>query len=138
MKSVWPAGSVRACCSSARRWSPKPTIDRARVEPAQRLEQEVDALVLDQLPEVDDDRPVRREERGEPLGVALVRQPLVRVARDSADRARASSSSAGERLRRAARGTNSLDVDARRHLEARGSTGPTTCSSTSRMCAEPT
>ena len=80
VKSVCPSGRVRACCSSARRWSPKPTIDRARVEAADRVEQQVHALVHDQLPEVDDDRAAVGEERREPFGVALVRQPLVRVA----------------------------------------------------------
>ena len=52
----------------------------AGVDLLQRLEQDVDALVVEELPEVDDRRLVAGEERGEPLGVALVRQPLVRVA----------------------------------------------------------
>ena len=53
----------------------------ARVELAQRLEQQVDALVVEQLPEVDDRRLVVGEELGEPLGVAVVRQALVAVVR---------------------------------------------------------
>ena len=52
----------------------------ARVDLLQRLEQDVDALVEEQLPEVDDGRLVAGEEGGEAFGVALVRQPLVRAA----------------------------------------------------------
>ncbi len=40
--------------------------DEARVDPSHRLEQHLDALLLDQLPEVDDGRRVAREERREP------------------------------------------------------------------------
>src|SRR5579884_2097265 len=54
---------------------------RPRVEVAQRLEQELHALVLDQLPEVDDGRLLPGEERGQALRVPLVREPLVRAAR---------------------------------------------------------
>ena len=46
---------------------------RAGIELAQRLEQNVDALVVEQLPEVDDGRFVAGEELGEALGVPLVR-----------------------------------------------------------------
>jgi len=51
----------------------------ARVELAQGLEQEVDALVVEQLPEVDDGRLVVGQELGQALGVAVVRDPLVPV-----------------------------------------------------------
>ena len=51
----------------------------AGVEPLERLQQDVDALVQQELPEVDDRRPLAREERGESLGVALVRKTLVRA-----------------------------------------------------------
>ncbi len=40
----------------------------------------MDALVVEQLPEVDDGRLVALEEGGQALGVALVGEPLVRVA----------------------------------------------------------
>ena len=46
---------------------------RARVHVAQRLEQNVDALVVEQLPEVDDGRLVAGEERRQALGVPFVR-----------------------------------------------------------------
>ena len=39
----------------------------------------MDALVVEELPEVDDRRPVAGEELGQALGVPLVRQPLARV-----------------------------------------------------------
>ena len=51
----------------------------AGVEPAERLEEHLDALVADQLPVEDDGLPVTGQEGGEPLGVALVGQPLVEV-----------------------------------------------------------
>jgi len=53
----------------------------ARVDLAERLEQHVDALVVEELAEVDDRRPVALEERSEAFGVAVVGQTLVRVAR---------------------------------------------------------
>ena len=134
VKSVCPSGSVRASCSSARAVVAEADDHGARVEPAQRLEQQLHALVLDQLPEVDDDRPVAGEERGEPLGVALVRQPLARRCRGSAGRARASVEQRRERL------VTRLRARTRRRRRPggtsnTGSTGPTTSSSTSRMCA---
>src|SRR6476620_1721623 len=55
--------------------------DRARVEAGHRLEQHLDALVLDQLPEVDDGRPLLGEKAGEACGVAPVGKPLLRVTR---------------------------------------------------------
>src|SRR6266498_3576137 len=51
----------------------------ARVDRAQRLEQNVDALVVEQFPEVDDGRLVAAEKVRQPLGIPLVRKPLVRV-----------------------------------------------------------
>src|SRR5215213_5502820 len=54
---------------------------RLRLEVVERLEQKVDALVVDELPEVDDRRLLAREEACEALGVAVVGQALVRVAR---------------------------------------------------------
>ena len=54
---------------------------RPRVDARERLEQHVDALVEQQLPEVDDRRLLSGEELGEALGVPLVREPLVRIAR---------------------------------------------------------
>src|SRR5205085_11049057 len=48
---------------------------------AQRLEQYVDALVLDQLPEVNDRWPLLREERGEALGVTGIGMAFVTVDR---------------------------------------------------------
>ena len=52
-----------------------------RLEPLQRLEQQVDALVPQELPEVDDRRAFGLEEGGETVGVPLVRQALVGVSR---------------------------------------------------------
>ena len=54
--------------------------DEPGVEPRERLDQDVDALLLDQLAEVDDDGLARREEALEPIGVALVGQALLGVA----------------------------------------------------------
>src|SRR5205823_11744783 len=54
--------------------------DGARVETRDRLEHDLDTLVLDQLPEVDDGGPLGGEETGEACGVALVGKPLLAVA----------------------------------------------------------
>ena len=54
---------------------------RARLDVAQRLEQDVDALVVEELAEVDDRWLGLVEELRETLGVALVGEPLVGVAR---------------------------------------------------------
>src|SRR2546430_12642233 len=54
---------------------------RAGLDPAERLEQEVDALVVEQLSEVEDGRLLRGEERLEPLRVTLVGKPLGEVPR---------------------------------------------------------
>ena len=48
----------------------EPDDHRPRVEPVERLEQQVDALVLDQLPEVDDESARRR--RGRPRAAAAL------------------------------------------------------------------
>jgi hypothetical protein len=53
--------------------------DGAGVDALERLEEHVDALVPQELPEVDDGRRVAGQERGEPLRVALVGEALVRV-----------------------------------------------------------
>src|SRR5262249_42618389 len=53
----------------------------ARVDRAQSLKQDVDAFVVEQLPEVDDGRRVAGEERLEARCIVLVREPLVRFAR---------------------------------------------------------
>ena len=87
---------------------------RPRVELAQRLEQHVDALVVEELPEVDDRRLGPREERAEPLA----RCPRPAAARP---RCRGSADRAGllEQRRRAPRPRARaplLDVDAGRHL----------------------
>src|SRR5437764_13590370 len=83
---------------------------RPGLEGAKRREQHVDALVLKQLADVDDDRAVRREEPLEALGVALVGQPVV-----TAPRVRWIASAlleqSSERLP-ARSGTELLDVDA--------------------------
>ena len=89
--------------------------DRASVDPPQRVEEDVDALVVEQLPEVEDGRLVARRTSGEPLGVALVGQPLVRVAGVRRIVAPASSSSAASAASRSSR-PELLDVDAGRHL----------------------
>ena len=87
--------------------------DRARVEAGDRLEQHLDALVLDQLPEVDDRRPFLGEEAGEALGVALVGKPLLAVARVRRIGSRLLEQR-GERLL-ARLGPELVHVDARRH-----------------------
>ena len=102
-----------------------------------RLEQHLHALLLDQLPEVDDGRLVAGEERGEPLGVALVGQALLGVARVRRI-ARAPRRAAPRAPRRA-----SCEARTRRRRRPAAprctrSTWPTTSSSTSRMCCEPT
>src|SRR5262249_61680089 len=58
----------------------EPDDDCARIHGPQRLEQDVDALVVEQLAEVDDRGRVAGEELLEARGIVLVRQPLVRVA----------------------------------------------------------
>ena len=55
--------------------------DRLRVEPVHCLEQQVDALVVQELPEIEHRGLVTGEKALEPCSVALVRQPFVRVAR---------------------------------------------------------
>src|SRR5262245_907294 len=60
---------------------PEADDDGPRVDSVQRLEQHVDALVVEQLPEVEDDRPVASQELREAPLVALVRQALLAVTR---------------------------------------------------------
>src|SRR4051794_16593342 len=88
--------------------------DGARGEPGDRLEQHLDALVLDQLPEVEDRRPPPvREEPGEAPEIALVRKPLLAVARIRRIVTRFLEER-GERLHPRL-GTELVHVDARRH-----------------------
>ena len=88
---------------------------RARLQLARGLEQELNALVLDQLAEVDDGRLVAVEERREPFGVPLVGQPLVLVAvvRRVAARLLEKFGERGAALLEA----ELVDVDARRYLD---------------------
>ena len=87
---------------------------RAGVEAAQRLEQEVDALVADQLAEVDDRRLVAGQELGEALGVPLVREPLLGVPRVRGVAARLLDERAQSLVPRL--GPELVDVHSRRHL----------------------
>ena len=79
----------------------EPDDHRAGVEAVERLEQQVDALVLDQLPEVDDRRGVGGEERREARRVALIGEPLLPVSGVRAGHG--GPRRAGPRERRAAR-----------------------------------
>ena len=106
--------SPSACRSSSGAVVAEADDHRARVGPPQRLEQHLHALVLDQLAEVDDRRPVALEERREPRGIALVGQPLLGVPRIG--RVEPSlREQAGERLGLRRRPPE-LDVDAGRDL----------------------
>ena len=58
---------------------PEPDDDRTRVDPGERLEQKLDALVLDQLPEVDDGGLVPRKKGRQALRVPLVGQPFLLI-----------------------------------------------------------
>ena len=109
---------------------------RPRVEPASASSSTWTPLLQQELPEVDDGRLVAGEELREPLGVALVREPLVRVAGVRRVAARLLDES-GQRLLPRLR-TPLLDVDARRAPRARGRRGRRPPRRTSRMCAEPT
>ena len=53
---------------------------RTRIQLAERLQQHVDALVVEELSEVDDGRAIAGEKLGEALGVVLVGQALARIA----------------------------------------------------------
>src|SRR5205085_4643285 len=88
--------------------------ERARIEAVERLEQDVDALVQEQLAEVDDRRPIEGEERLQALRVPLVGLPLVHL-----PRVRRVAARLGEELRERLvlrLRPELLDVDARRHL----------------------
>jgi hypothetical protein len=109
--------------------------DGARIDAIERFKKEMDALVPEQLAEVEDRRRTRAGERGKPLGVAFVREPLVGVPRVrwvAAALLEQPSKCLFTRF-----GAKHVDVHARRNLVQR-STCPTTSSSTSRMCTEPT
>ena len=86
----------------------------ARVEAAQSLEEDVDALVTEELAHVDDDRPGLGEELREPVGVSLVRESLFPVARVRRV-APALLEQRGQRLFARLR-PELVDVDAGRHL----------------------
>ena len=93
---------------------PEPDDDRTRVDPVERLEQKLDALVLDQLPEVDDGGLIAREKGRKPLRVPLVGQsflPVPWVGRVGAGLGK----QVCERLVPALR-AELVDVDAGRHL----------------------
>ena len=77
-------------------------------------QQDVDALVVEELPEVDDGALVAGEELGQALGVSLVREPLADVA-GIGRIAPCLREKAGERLL-ARSGAPLVDVDAGRHL----------------------
>ena len=68
--------------------------DRASVDVAHRVEQHMDALVVEQLSEVDDRGLVSREELREALGVPFVRQPLAHAAGFAGSRKASASSPA--------------------------------------------
>ncbi len=88
--------------------------DRLRVEVVQRLEHDVHAFVEEELAEVDDGRFRLGEELGEALGVAGIRQALVRVAgvrRIAARLVEQRRECAGTRL-----GHELVSVDAGRHF----------------------
>ena len=93
---------------------PEPDDQHPGVEIAHSLEEHVDALVQEQLAEVEDRRPIALEERCEPFGIALVRATLVGV--PGVGRVEPC---LGEQIaqRRVARlRCELLDVDPRRHL----------------------
>ena len=109
--------------------------DSPSVETVERFEQEVDALVVEQLAEVENSGPVAGEEPLEPGGVALVGEPLVRVTgiwRIAATLVEQSL----ERLLARPRTNSSTSTPGGTSWTF--STVPTTSSSTARMCAEPT
>ena len=93
---------------------PEPDDERTRLDPAHGLEQQVDALVVEELAEVEDGRPLVLEEAGQPVGVALVGQPLVGVARVGRIEP-ALLEKVGQRLG-ASLGPKLFDVDSRRDL----------------------
>ena len=103
-----------AAASSSARKSPKPTIDRPRVEAAQRLEQQVDALVVEKLPEVDDGRARRLRGTRRAARRCPRREAARSRCRDSAGRGEPPR--AARRAPRRAAGPELLDVDAGRHL----------------------
>ena len=109
---------------------------RPRVDAAQRLEQDVNALVVEQLPEVDDRGLVSGKEGCEALGVPLVRQALVGVPRVLAGRAAHSATRPASASSRG-RGLHS-SMSTPGGTSCTRSTWPTTSSSTPRMWAEPT
>ena len=110
MKSVFgPASSLELLAVV-----PEADDHRTGVQLAQGLEQHVDALVVEELPEVDDGRAVAREKLGEAFGVAVVGQTLARIPGVRRVAARFLEQP-GERLVARTR-PPFVDVDAGRHL----------------------
>ena len=109
---------------------------RPRVEAVQRLEQQVDALVVEQLAEVEDGRPLAREEALEPARVALVREPLVRGCRGWAGRGGTPRSGRSGLPRGPSAGTRRRRRPAAPRGRARRGRRPPRAPP--RMCAEPT
>ena len=104
--------------------------DRTGIDLTERVQQDVDALVVDELAEEDDRRLVTGEELREALRIPAVGMTLVRV-----PRVRRIGPRLGEQfLQRllARRGAKLVDTSWTR------STWPTTSSSTSRIWADPT
>ena len=85
-----------------------------RVQPVDGLEQDVDALLLDQLAEVDDGRRVAVEERREPAGIPFVRPALLAI--PGVRRVPPCLVDQGGERGVAALGTPQVDVDPGRHL----------------------
>ncbi len=124
------------CASSSSPVVAEADDDRPRVERRERLEQHLDALVLDQLPEVDDRRRARRRRSARAARRCPRPGAAPRRCRGSAGRRRASSSSAASaslaRLR-----AELVDVDAGRHLVDAVDVADDLLEH-SRMCSEPT
>ena len=127
---------ARRALSSAARSGPKPTTTRRASSPRQRLDQDVHALLLDQLAEVDDDG--RRRLRGSARAARRCprRAGAPRRCRGSAGRgglpraapARATSRGSGTHSSMSTPGGTSITF----------SVWPHTSASTVRMCSEPT
>ena len=94
---------------------PEADDDEAGLHTCERIDQDVNALLLDQLPEVDDDRWVGREETLESRGIALVGQPLLPVPGVRQVASRLVDQSVGRGLARLWRPL--VDIDAGRDLE---------------------
>ena len=109
---------------------------RARIDVAQRLQQDVDALVVEELPEVDDRRLLVLRERP-PAARRCPRPGAARSALPGFGGSRRASSSSPASASARGRGRQSSTSTPGGTSWTR-STWPTTSCSTSRMCAEPT